>query len=228
MNPRSTNRQPPSLLIEDDTVAPNGTHRAVPPLTENAKALAFSRRSRQILLILFTLMVGTVGITLYTLRDFYESPQTTGATASVDTEVDALPTASAEPQPATAQQSLAPQPSSALIVNERPPSPPPQAPKVAQSLQKDIAKTESPKALRSSQPPSKPTTPAAKKPAPSSDVDVLIALMRYSEDGKSSELLDLQDRLDKCPAPNTRAGIQCRQKICAQPDGEDTLCRGRR
>lgn len=228
LNPKNTNRQPPSLLIEDDSVAPNGTHHVVPPTTENTRALPFSRWSRRILPILYMLMFGTVGITLYTLRDSYDSAETTSATASVDTQVDVLPAASIGPKPGTTQQPLAPQSSSALIVHEPLPSPPTQAPKVVQPPPKDVAKTVSPRTLRSAQPTSHLTTQAAKKAAPSSDVDVLIALMRYSEDGKSSKLLDLQDRLDNCPAPNTRAGIQCRQKICAQPDGEDTLCPGRR
>ncbi len=67
-------------------------------------------------------------------------------------------------------------------------------------------------------------------PAPprSSDVDVLIALMRYIEspdnDLPPPTRKALQDRIKACPAANTEAGIHCRQRICADLPGSPSLC----
>ncbi|MBM1189335.1 hypothetical protein [Pseudomonas weihenstephanensis] len=61
-----------------------------------------------------------------------------------------------------------------------------------------------------------------------SDVDVLIALMSYIE-SPDNELPPptrkaLQERIKACPAANTEAGIDCRQRICADLSGSVSLC----
>lgn len=62
----------------------------------------------------------------------------------------------------------------------------------------------------------------------SSDVDVLIALMRYIESPDNDLPLPareaLKDRIRACPAANTEAGIDCRQRICADLPGSPSLC----
>ena len=69
---------------------------------------------------------------------------------------------------------------------------------------------------------------SASSPSRSSDVDVLIALMRYIEspdnDLPPPARKALQDRVKACPAANTEAGIDCRQRICADLPGSMSLC----
>lgn len=77
-------------------------------------------------------------------------------------------------------------------------------------------------------------TPAARSansttsPPRASDVDVLIALMSYIEspdnDLSPPTRKALQDRIKTCPAANTEAGIDCRQRICADLPGSVSLC----
>lgn len=65
-------------------------------------------------------------------------------------------------------------------------------------------------------------------PPRASDVDVLIALMSYIEspdnDLSPPTRKALQDRIKACPAANTEAGIDCRQRICADLPGSVSLC----
>lgn len=61
-----------------------------------------------------------------------------------------------------------------------------------------------------------------------SDVDVLIALMSYIEspdnDLSPPTRKALQELIKACPAANTEAGIDCRQRICADLPGSVSLC----
>ncbi len=74
------------------------------------------------------------------------------------------------------------------------------------------------------------TPPASKTVAATrtSDVDVLIALVRYIEspdtDLPAPTRKALQDRIKACPAANTEAGIHCRERICADLPGSPSLC----
>lgn len=77
-------------------------------------------------------------------------------------------------------------------------------------------------------------TPAARSansttsPPRASDVDVLIALMSHIEspdnDLSPPTRKALQERIKACPAANTEAGIDCRQRICADLPGSVSLC----
>lgn len=72
--------------------------------------------------------------------------------------------------------------------------------------------------------PAESTPVTAEQTLRSSDVDFLLALMRYSEDEQSLQQIELQERLGRCPAANTEEGIWCRQQICRDLGETVTLC----
>jgi hypothetical protein len=230
LNPKKNNRKPPSLLMEEGNAASISSDNVIPSQQHNAEKSPFQKRSQYFFPTLCVLALSTVGLTIYALPYSYNASQTAAIPSAEGIVVDRQDTAYAPiaspltaPKLAIPAEHSTPILSSAIIVNEQPSALPKPVVDISPPPVKTVENTALKPSVSPTQAPQRAISVRA-KPTPSSDIDVLIALMRYSEDGKSSKLIDLQELLDKCPAPNTKPGIQCRQNICAKKNGDSTLC----
>lgn len=223
MNQNKVIRQPPSLLIEDTESSRSDMHTWLPARARNPMPTGPILSSRYFWFSVFVLFLG-IAVFTWDTRKSQVRPKATSNHESVSPVSDVSAGAEYLSPPITLQQTRSSSLDSALIVNEEHLTSVSPGPEIPARPPRILVKSEVPDVTQPVKPHPQNPAPITPATARSSDAEVLIALLRYSEDSKSSKMLDLQDRLDECPAPNTRAGIRCRQNICAQPGGNAILC----
>jgi hypothetical protein len=231
LNQKNNNRKPPSLLMDENNATSFGSPTVIPSQRKKAERWSSLKRSHYFFPFLCVLALSAGGLIIYGLPHSYTAGRTTTALSSAEgnvadgQEIAQIPIAETLTAPISPTHSeyTTLMRSSAVIVNDQPSALAKPVEVVRPAPAKTVGNAQIKPFVSLAQAP-KPIIPGKEKSMPSSDIDVLIALMRYSEDGKSSKLIELQELLDKCPAPNTRPGIQCRQNICAQAKGDSTLC----
>ena len=217
MTSSNAHSKAPSLLAD----AQDGSTPDIRPINNAGQPSTRSRKTLYIWLSIIALTLATSVAWVFDSAPQVAENPTEAYTASSTDAPDHLPSMREQTPPTMINESaqifneaLTEQPANLISITGA--SPPPSKTPPTQA-----AKPHHP-------PPAARSANSTTSPPRASDVDVLIALMSYIEspgNGLSPPTRKaLQERIKACPAANTEAGIDCRQRICADLPGSVSLC----
>ncbi len=218
LNTTKHHRKPPSLLEDSETEVSADTISTGSPVISKSLSPRFNRPSQTLFVgcCIAIAALGAIGLCSQITFD-QPTPHRQEFRAAGDSFTNGLDRQFVVPQPhpsdsaAQAGAVISHEPESTVEKEATPQPPQPLEPKA-------VPVVESPLPAARTAPPPAPVNLA------SSELDVLIAMIQYSEDNQTLKQIELRQRLSKCPAANTEVGISCRQHICEELPQPTTLC----